>query len=217
MERKCPVCGEKTRAVKARSRLVVLKSDVDLCMHYKGIDPYLYAIIVCEHCGYAADEKHFTAKMTDHDRDKVQSFLNGRKIGLKFVEERALGEAVAAYKLAIFYAEMLEEKLAHRAGLYLKLAWIHRIEGDPEGEKPFLRKAAETYIESVMREDYPIGPMTEWMATFLPGAIYYELGEYDLAARQLSRLMGNQELRSSDPRMFDRVKNLWQEIREAKA
>ena len=56
VEKECPICGEKTRVTKTRSRVIVEKKDVDLCTHYKDFNPYLYTIWVCEHCGYAGPE-----------------------------------------------------------------------------------------------------------------------------------------------------------------
>ena len=60
VEKNCPICGKTTRVVKTKSRLMVIKTDEDFCNHYSdGFNPYFYNIWVCEHCGFAADEKHF--------------------------------------------------------------------------------------------------------------------------------------------------------------
>ena len=215
VEKQCPVCGKMARVTKTRSRVIVEKKDVDLCTHYKGFNPYLYAIWVCEHCGYAADEKTFTTALPARHKETIERFLRGRHVNFKFTETRGVPEAVASYKLAIYYAEMLNASLAHRAGMYLKLAWIYRIAGDTENEKPLLRKAAELYDQSVMTERYPIGNMTDTMAIFLVGAIYYEMGEIETATQYISRLIGDQNLRTTDPQMYERARSLWTDVREA--
>ena len=215
VEKPCPICGEKTRVTKTRSRVIVEKTDVDLCTHYKDFNPYLYTIWVCEHCGFAADEKTFMAAMPARNKETIAQFLQSRHVGFKFAETRGVPEAVASYKLAIYYAEMIGASLAHRAGLYLKLAWVYRLAGDEENEKPFLRKAAELYDQSVMTERYPIGQMSDAMAIFLVGAIYYELGETETATQYISRLISDQNLRATDPQMYERARALWTDVREA--
>ena len=215
VEKPCPICGKMTRVTKTRSRVIVEKTDVYLCTHYKDFNPYLYTIWVCEHCGYAADEKTFMAAMPARHKDTIAAFLEKRHVGFKFEETRGVPEAVASYKLAIYYAEMISASLAHRAGMYLKLAWVYRIAGDTENETPFLRKAAELYDQSVMTERYPIGQMTDTMAIFLVGAIYYEMGELETATQYISRLISDQNLRTVDPQMYERARSLWTDVREA--
>lgn len=215
VKKTCPVCGQETRVVKTRARLIVERTDRDFCTHYKDFNPYLYTIWVCESCGFAADEKTFLAPMAERNKQKILDFLSGRPIGFKFTETRGVPEAVAAYKLAIYYAGMTGASLAHRAGLYLKLAWIYRLAEDAENEQPFLRKAAELYDQSVMTERYPIGPLTDSMAVYLIGAIYFTLGERESATQYISRLIGDQELRTLDPKMYDRARALWTDVREA--
>ncbi len=215
VEKDCPICGAKTRVTKTRSRMVTEKRDVDFCTHYKGFNPYLYTIWVCEHCGYAADEKTFTTPMPARNKEKIESFLKSRHVDFKYSEVRGVPEAVASYRLAIYFAEMIDAPLAHRAGMYLKLAWVHRIAGETEAEKPLLRKAAELYDRSVMTERYPIGAMSDTMAIFLVGAIYYEMGEIDTATQYISRLIGDQNLRATDPQMYERARALWTDVREA--
>lgn len=215
VEKPCPICGETTRVTKTRSRVIVEKTDVDLCTHYKGFNPYLYTIWVCEHCGYAADEKTFMATLPARHRDTIAKFLQAKRVNFKFNETRGVPEAVASYKLAIYYAEMINTSLAQRAGMYLKLAWIYRIAGDTENEKPLLRKAAELYDQSVMTERYPIGGMSDTMAIFLIGAIYYEMGELETATQYISRLISDQNLRTVDPQMYERARSLWTDVREA--
>lgn len=216
VEKVCPICGETTRIVKVRSRLMAMTTDCDLCTHYKDFNPYFYTIWVCEHCAFAADEKKFTSPMPAKHKEYIQNFLAQRRAKFEFHEVRTLPEAVASFQLAIFYEEMIKASLGHRAGLYLELAWIYRIAGDREREMPMLQKAAELYEQSVLSERYPIGSLTDTMAIYLTGAIYYRMLDYDKATSFLSRLISDQSLRASDPRLFERARYLWQDVRTAK-
>lgn len=216
VEKKCPICGESSRVVKTKSRLIVEKTDEDFYVHYKSFNPYFYKIWFCEHCGFAADENHFLATISPKPKKKVKDFLDQRKLAMEFTEERGVPEAVASFKLAIYYAELMGESAAHRAGLYLNLAWIYRETGETDKEKEFMQKAADLYDKSIMSERYPIGNMTDNLAIYLVGAIYFRMGDLEKSTQYLSRIMGDQRLRNMEPKTFDRARDLWQRIREIK-
>jgi len=216
VEKPCPICGESTRVVKTKSKITVERTDEDFCVHYKDFNPYLYKIWFCENCGYAADEKTFLGSMPVVHKKKIKEFLDQRKLGMQFVEEREVPDAVAAYKLAIFYAEMTDQPLAKRAGMYLGLGWIYRYSGEQEKEYEMMQKAAELYDQSIMTERYPQNGMSDDTAVYLVGAIYYRMGEYEKATQYLSRLIGDQSLRDKDLQLYKRSRDLWQTIREDK-
>ena len=216
VEKQCPICGESTRVVKTKSKLNVDRTDEDFCVHYKGFNPYLYKIWFCEKCGYAADEKTFLGSMSVLHKRKIQEFLEKRKLGMEFVEVRQVPDAVAAFKLAIFYAEMTDQPLAKRAGMYLELAWIYRYSAEKDKEMEMLQTAAELYDKSLMTERYPQNGMSDDLALYLVGAIYLRMQDYDKATQYISRLIGDQGLRERDARLYKRARDLWQTIREDK-
>ena len=217
VEKNCPICGKSTRVIKTRARLVKERTDEDFCVHYKDFNPYYYRVWICEHCGFAGDEKTFTSHMPDRDREKIKKFLDGKKISVAFTETRELPEAVASFKLAIFYLELIDASLSKRAGLYLGLAWVYRIAGDEEHEAETIKKAAELYDRSIMTEHYPIGGMTDLTVIYILGAIYYRIGDLDKSTQYLSRLIGNNEIRSTDPRLYDKARDLWADVRAMKS
>ena len=214
VEKPCPVCGESTRVVKTKSKLIVDSTDEDFCVHYKNFNPYLYKIWFCENCGYAADEKTFLGSMSVIHKRKLKEFLDSRKLNMQFVEERGVPDAVAAYKLAVFFAEMTDQSLAKQAGLYLGLAWIYRYSGEQEKELEMMHKAAEMYDLSLMKERYPQNGMSDDTVLYLIGAIYYRLKDYEKSTQYLSRLIGDQSLRDRDIQLYKRSRDLWQNVRE---
>lgn len=216
VEKQCPICGESTRVVKTKSKLTVERTDEDYCVHYKGFNPYLYKIWFCEKCGYAADEKTFLGSMPVAHKRKIREFLDKKKLGMEFVEVRQVPDAVAAYKLAIFYAEMTDQPLAKRAGMYLGLAWIYRYSAEKDKEMEMLQRAAEFYDRSLMTERYPQNGMSDDMALYLVGAIYVRMEDYEKATQYISRLIGDQGLRDRDIRLYKQARDLWQTIREDK-
>ncbi len=217
VEKTCPICGQTTRIVKPKSRLIRLSTDEDYCVHYKDFNPYFYKIWFCEHCGFAADEKTFLTKMPDRNRQKIADFLEGRNLTMEFTEERGIPEAVASFKLALFYMDLIEGPYSKKAGLVLGLAWIYRFAGDKDNENELLQKAAEYYDMSLMKERYPIGNLTDTTVMYLIGALYYRMEDYEKCAQYLSRIIGNQDIRVQDPKLYDKARDLWGDVRALKA
>ncbi|MBR1646879.1 MAG: DUF2225 domain-containing protein [Selenomonadaceae bacterium] len=215
VEKTCPVCEEKTRVVKTRSRLAVLKRDEDGCVHYENFNPYFYTIWTCEHCGFAADEKTFTTKMNDRHLKILRNELLKNKFGVEFVEERTIKNATFALKLAISYLESVEGKFSKMAKYAHQLAWIYRDAGDEDNEKIFLQDAATFYDSALAKENFPVEGLTDSATIYLIAAIYWRLGEYEKCETYLSRLMKDDGLRYRDPKLYDKVRDLWGDVRGA--
>lgn len=215
VEKTCPICQESTRVVKVRSRLPVLKRDEDGCVHYEDFNPYYYTVWTCEHCGFAADEKTFTTKMPDRHLKILRGDLLTNKFGMDFAEERTLDDAIFALKLAISYVERVEGKFSTQAKYAHQLAWIYRDAGDEVNERKFLERAAKLYDSALAKENFPVDGLSDSGAVYLIGAIYCRLGEPEKSAAYLSRLVGDDGLRNRDPRLFDKVRDLWGDVRAA--
>lgn len=216
LERPCPVCGQNTHVVKCKSRLIAETTDLDLCIHYKDFNPYLYRVWACEHCGYAADEQKFIRRMPEKTQEKLIEFLNSANLALPFVEERTSEQAVQYLEMAILFNELADPSPNRRANLYLIMAWIHRYDGNAEKERAALDKAAELFDLSLDTENYPVDKMSDTMATYLTGAIHVMRKDYDKATKHLSRIISNQALRTSAPKLFEMARDMWQEIKTAK-
>ena len=216
LERPCPVCGLNTRVVKCKSRLIAEKTDLDLCIHYKDINPYLYRVWACEHCGYAADEQKFIRRMPEKTQDKLLQFLQTADLALPFSEVRTSEQAIQYIEMAILFNELSDPSPNRRANLYRIMAWIYRYDGDEAKEQDALGKAAELFDLSLETENYPVDKMSDTTATYLAGAIHVLRHDYDKATRHLSRLISNQSLRSSAPKIYEMARDMWQDIKTAK-
>lgn len=216
-EKTCPICESKTRIVQCKSRLVADTLDLDFCMHYKNFNPYLYTIWVCEMCGYAAEETRFQDRYADKVRKGLREFLSQNNMRTPFVETRKSEEALAFYEAAIFFNETFEPSQGRQAGLYQKMAWICRIEGDVEKEKEYLLKAAELYEVSLDSERYPVGKVSDTAATYIVAVNNFMLKDYDKASYYLNQIIGNQNLRLTAPKIYEKARGIWQDIRAMKA
>ncbi len=214
VKKTCPICSEQTRATKVRSRLITETVDNDFCTRYKDINPYYYRIWVCEHCGYAEDERHFLHGVSPREKKELENFLAENPTTVEFSEQRTRDDAIHALELAISYSKFTKDTLAHKAGLNLTLAWLYREAGDKKSENEFLAEAGKLYTESHSREMFPQGQMTEADCIYLIGAIYFRLGDYDTASRYLSMLIHNKELDAKERVTVDRAKDLWTDMRE---
>lgn len=213
VEKICPVCEKTFRVVKTRSRIMVLKRDDDACVHYADFNPYYYTVWVCEHCGFAADEATFTTKIPDRYLKILRNVLLTRNIKIPFVEERQLGDASTAFRLALKYLEILNGKASKRAKYAHQLAWIYRIAGDTAQETEFLTKAVEFYEEALAKEHFPIDALTDNAVVYLVAAIYRRLGDKQKATLYLSKIIGDQGVRTREPRVYDKARDLWGDIR----
>lgn len=217
VEKNCPICGKTTRVVKTKSRLMVIKTDEDFCNHYSdGFNPYFYNIWVCEHCGFAADEKHFLGSFMDKVKDAMQAKLTKNPIPFHFMEERHMPDAVASYKLAIYFAEEMGAPMARIAGMYLRMAWLFRSSGEKEKEEECMRKAVFNYERSRLKERYPMESLTDASVTFLIAAIYKRLGNEDMAASYLNVIINDKQVKYTDNQTYERARRMWQDIREDK-
>lgn len=216
LERPCPVCEQNTHVVKCKSRLIAETTDLDLCIHYKDFNPYLYRVWACEHCGYAADEQKFIRRMPEKTREKLMEFLNSTNLAMPFIEERSSEQAIQYLEMAILFNELADPSPNRRANLYLIMAWIYRYDGNAEKEREAMDKAAELFDLSLETENYPVDKMSDTMATYLTGAIHVMRKDYDKATKHLSRIISNQALRTSAPKLFEMARDMWQDVKTAK-
>ena len=216
VERLCPVCEQKTRAVKYKSRLPVVSRDLDLCVQYNGINPYLYTVISCEHCGFAAEEKKFMSKLPARHKQALTEFLVSGAMVTPFHEDRSVNEAVSITKAAALFSEMTDRSPSRQANLYLTIGWIYRYAGDKESENEYLLKAAELYERALATERAFAGNLSSNTVMYLIGAIYFLTEDYEQSTSYISRMISDQSLRSSDPRIYEKARDLWQDIRAMK-
>ena len=212
-EKKCAVCGEKFEVTCVRSRLALIKQDTDFCAYYKDINPYYYTVWVCPHCGYAARDTDF-AEVTATVAAKIHKFLADREVKVNLCGIRTREQAIVAYQLAIFYAELAADKASKRAALHLRLGWLYREGQQNDEENKVLAKAGEWYEQALAREQMPIGNLSELTVMYLVADLLRRTGEAEKALLYLSRVVAS-PLAKSEKRIADLARDLWQEMRAA--
>lgn len=213
-DKDCPICKKTFAATMARSRLTMIKQDSDYCTYYKEVNPNFYAIWVCPHCGYAAMDTYF-AEQTAAAVEKIRAFLTGREVNVNFSGRRTREQAIATYKLAIFYAELSCAQNSRLGALYLRLAWLYREGEEQEQEQLALDKARTYYEQALLKERLPIGNMSQMALEYLIGELLRRTGKVDMALTYLGKVVGN-PLAKLENRVLQQAKAAWHQARDTK-
>ncbi|HWR06741.1 DUF2225 domain-containing protein [Sporomusa sp.] len=214
VERQCPVCQKLFNVTRLRGRQVMVKQDTDFCAYFQDVKPYYYTIWVCSSCGYAAEDTCFD-NLSSAAKDKIAEFLAGRDVKVNFEGERTRAQAIATYKLAIFFADLISAPASRLAELYLKLSWVYREGEEHEEEKTALAKACEYYEQALMRERLPIGTLSEAAVTYLIGELARRIGQNEKALSYLAKVVGS-PVAKLEPRVTNLARDAWHEARAAR-
>ena len=153
--------------------------------------------------------------MLEGARLKMKEFLEGRKVNLDLSGSRTWDQAVTSYKLAIFYAGMVSLPASHIASLELRLAWLYREKEMVDEEMEMMKRAVKDYEAAFMREQTPIGNLTEITLTYLIGELNRRLGNYDESLSYLSRVVSNPQAKN-EKRILEMARDAWQQVRDLK-
>ncbi len=211
-EKTCVICDKKFSVTRVRNRLSMLKQDSDFCTHYKEANPYYYAVWVCPHCGYAAQDTYFEepfAKVAT-----IKNFLTGRDVKVNFGGQRTRQDAINTYKLAIFFADMADTLPSRQASLYLKLAWLYREGGLPDEESVMLDQAREYYEKAFLKEKIPIGNMSQVTLEYLIGELLRRTGRLSDALHYLGKVVGSPQAKN-EKRILEMAREAWSLARSA--
>jgi uncharacterized protein (DUF2225 family) len=211
VEKECPICKNKFNVTRTRGRQVLIKQDSDFCSHFQNINPYYYSIWVCSHCGYAAPDSYFE-NLSAAAQDKIAKFLTGKAVNVNYGGIRTREQAIATYKLAIFFAELVAEPASRIADLQLKLAWLYREGEHEEEEKNSLTKACEHYEQALFRERLPIGTLSEAAVSYLIGELARRTGQTEKALLYLGKVVGSPTAKL-EPRVYSMARDAWHEAK----
>ncbi len=209
-DKECPLCEETFKVTRTRVGLRMVSMDTDFRMKYEGVDPYLYVVWVCPHCGYATPDSAF-GPLSDNEKAILQKALQGKKVGVKLEGERTAEQALVSYKLAIYFGELRQLHPSQLAGLYLKMAWLSGDQGDKDMQQTCLSKAVENYMEAYSTERFPIGKMTENTLGYLIANLLDRLGKYEEAAKWLGKVVNQRN--SGEAKIQEMARDLWHSLK----
>jgi len=190
---KCLHCGHTFTSKKVRSgSQAFVKRDADFCTYYKNqnLNPILYTVFVCPACGFAFTEQ-FEPSMPPYVKKRIKTELADKWTPKDFGSVRTIVEAIATYKLGIYSAMLKGEAHSVLGGLYLRLAWLYRFEGDEAEERRFLNMAVREYEQSYVHSDFVKGDkeMSEVRVLYLIGELMRRVERYDQAILYFSKVI----------------------------
>lgn len=188
----CPVCNSKfkARVVKANAARVEGK-DKDLCIRYKGINPYFYDVWLCNVCGYASMKVDFE-KIKEVEKERVLSEISNKWRGKNYPDVYDANIAIERYKISLLNYTVMGSKASKKALNCLKIAWMYRLLEDTKNEKLFLEQALLGFKDAYFNEDFPIYSMDKYTIMYLIGELHRRLGNYSEALKQFGEVITSQ-------------------------
>lgn len=209
----CPVCSHAFKAQRVRkSALIPDGRDADFYVRYRGFDPTDYSVWQCPSCSYANADTSF-ADVNPAERLVLRDALKDMQ-PLTVPRERDLDTVMALFERAIFCAEARNSR-SRAAGLYLRMAWVHRREGNAAEERKYLEKAYDNYLEAYQSEPFPIGKMSELTVQYLLGELARRLGRYGEAVQYFAGV--TQARDHNEPQIVNMAKDQWEIARQEAA
>ncbi len=201
----CPVCLKQFKANTVKSGKLKLESvDYDLRPIFTPIEPLLYEVIICNHCGYSAIKQNFL-QITDRQGEFILKTITPEFKPVNYPMHMELTMGIESFKLALLNTIVKKGKDGEKGYICLKLGWLYRIQGDKERELAFLHQAYEGLTSALPRERTPICGLDENTIIYLLATFCYRLGKFDEGLRHLGRLIVN---RTASPRIKERARDL---------
>lgn len=222
----CPVCDSQfkeknVRAGKAR----LLGTDMDLRPNYEHIDTLKYDTVVCPHCGYAALGRYF-ATVTSLQKKMIRTAICANYKSKDYNGDiYSYDEAIERYKLTLANSIVKKAKASEKAYVCLKMGWLMRgyrsslskdipdydqkAKSMQEEENEYLKNALEGFLSARQSEPFPMCGMDEITMDYLLAALSIGAGEYDVAAKLLSSILGST---TASGRIKDKARDLKDEL-----
>lgn len=210
----CHLCKNKFVTMKCRSKFIkVDRYDTDFCPIYKddSINGLLYNIFVCPNCGYSFSTD-FSTYFPPGTKETLTESITEKWTPFDFGGERSIKEAIRAYKLAAYTAMLKKEKYVVIAGLFLRIAWLYRLQGKKQ-EQRFLNLAFNSYYESFSRDDYRGTRISDVRILYLLGELARRIGNEETAVSYFSKVIESRK-RTVETKLIEMAQDRWKEIRE---
>ena len=200
----CPLCGKEFTSKTIRvGKNQVVSVDSDLYAHYSLINPLLYDIILCPHCGYSTFSKAWGVLLSKQ-KDWLNAFLSTTTPN-NYSEFITPEEAILKHKLALLISIKKKSKISEQAYLALHIAWLYRELKDTANEAIFLERSLDGFIESFSKETYPLYGIDEITMMYMISDIAFRLNKFDLCKQYLSLVLTSS---TSSARIKDRALDL---------
>lgn len=218
----CPLCNKKFKERTLRTgKARLIATDIDLALHFEGIEPLKYDVILCPHCGYTAVSRYFLALPQPQKKMIQEQITANFKAKITYQKVFTYEDALNRYKLALANAAVKGAKNSEIAYICLRAGWLLRskshelqesqnvdskeIQETKEMEDTFLKKAYDEFLAARASEEYPMCGMDESTADYLLAALAVRFHQKEAAEKLISDLILSP---SCSSRIKDRVREL---------
>lgn len=214
---KCINCKKEFKSMKVRSKFNQVKDiEKDFRMSYinkeNGIEPFLYSIHVCEHCGFSFNDT-FNSYFKVGQPEKIKELISSKWVNRSYAHERSLEESLVIFKLALHSALVKEEYNILIAQLCMKISWIYKDLGDEENENVFLKNALNYYKESYSTGDSAHLDFSVEYVCYMIGYLNVKLGYLNESVFYISKVIENQN-KIKNKKLLDFTFDLWEEVKD---
>lgn len=144
----CKFCKKQFTTYKVRpNRYKIVAEQTDFMPIYEGLNPLLYEVAVCPHCGYAY-HKSMTRTYGPFMLLIEELYIKELQKPLNICQERTIDDAIMSYKLAYLVSRASMEEPLLMGNFALKLAWLYRLKNEPQTEMRYLYAARDFYSKS---------------------------------------------------------------------
>ncbi len=221
----CPVCDREFKSPTVRANKArLMDTDMDLRPKYYQVDPLKYDAVSCPYCGYAALTRYYD-QLTYPQARLIRENISANFKPMETKEIFSYDDAIVRHQLALGNAMVKRARASEKAYICLKTAWLIRgkietfdFEADShnggvfeaeEQEKELIKSAMEGFLAARQNETPPICGMDKVTIDYLVGALAYECGEIEIAAKMVGNVLSN---KGAGKRMKDMARELKEKV-----
>ncbi|QFG00778.1 DUF2225 domain-containing protein [Psychrobacillus glaciei] len=185
----CNFCKKRFTTYKVRpNRFKIIEEQTDFMPIYEGLNPLLYEVAVCPHCGYAY-HKSMTRTYGPFMLLIDELYIKELQKPINICKERTIDDAIASYKLAYLVSRASMEEPLLMGNFALKIAWLYRLKNEVKSEMHYLYSARDFYSKS-----FASNQEGEERIQYLYAEISLRIGDIAEAKKGFSRLISNRNV-----------------------
>lgn len=185
----CKFCKKHFTTYKVRpNRFKIIEEQTDFMPVYEGLNPLLYEVAICPHCGYAY-HKSMTRTYGPFMLLIDELYIKALQKPLNLCQERTIDDAIVSYKLAYLVSKASMEEPLLMGNLALKIAWLYRLKNEHEFELRYLDSARDFYSKS-----FASNKEGEERIHYLQAELSLRLGDIKEAKKGFSRLISDRNI-----------------------
>jgi len=189
----CPICEKSFPVIKTKTSAYKLDhADEDFCMHYRELNPLLYEVWICKHCGYAEFGAIFD-KLSPLEKTRVSPFCLTKFIDdptknpfeltayhkavygyfdrLASDGDRDNQSAIDSFKILLMNLEARKAPDSAKAKAALRIGWMYRFMNEP-AELAYLEQAADYFANAFEAESMDTGKFDAATCAYMAGELY---------------------------------------------